>query len=63
MNTTANHTIKTFKSYTELAAANGDFIPMWGETKPEPATTEIETATTENKTTEAGLAEPGVCPA
>ena len=31
-----NHRIKIYNSYTELAAAQGDFIPMYGETAPNP---------------------------
>jgi hypothetical protein len=39
--------MKTYRSYTELAASQGDFIPMHGETRPDPVPVQTTTATAE----------------
>ena len=45
------HKIKTYSSYIELATAQGDFIPMHGETVPSPPFPEKEAVITEQGTT------------
>ena len=50
-----NCNIKTYHSYTELAAAQGDFIPMHGETRPEPPSAS-ESVITENDLSEPAAA-------